>query len=88
MLMIDYNYCCYSDGNKHDCCNHQHYCVFNPNRGKLEKKLMSLIKQLNKFQKELHSIHKGDCYTETNYNELKDKIRLLKTDIKHLRAKS
>ena len=46
---------------------------------------MSLVKQLNELQKELHSIHKGDCYTETNYNELKDKIRLLKTDIRHLR---
>ena len=46
------NTCYYSPGtDKHTCCTHQHYCIFNPNRTELERQITSLENEITNFKK-------------------------------------
>ena len=51
IMMSKLNDCNYSPGDdQHECCTHNHYCIFNENRTKLEKDIHELETKLNKFE--------------------------------------
>lgn len=45
------NICRYDDAAKHELCKHQHYCIFNQNRVKLESDMTSLENEINYLKK-------------------------------------
>jgi hypothetical protein len=50
--MEDLNTCYYSPGtDKHSCCTHTHYCIFNNNRTELETQITSIENTLSQFKK-------------------------------------
>lgn len=79
------NDCCYSDGDKHSCCSHQHYCIFNSNRIKLEQQISKLCYDLEYNKQQLSNIRNQDCYTSANYSDTKYIIRILENDLRQLR---
>lgn len=84
--IIDYNTCYYSPGNdKHSCCTHQHYCIFNKNRIMLETEINNLSKELHSHIQSLNALKNGKHYTNANYRETKEAIKLLNEDLNRLR---
>ena len=84
--MIDYNYCNYSPGpDKHSCCKHPTYCIFNPKRIQLEKSIQSLKKELDYRNKCLQFIKKEGTFNCADYEQTKKRIRILNNDLKKLR---
>lgn len=79
------NTCYYSEGGKHDCCNHSHYCIFNPKRAELESKITKLEKKLAHWRLQLSNIISGDCYTSESYATIKKNVKLLENDLRELR---
>lgn len=77
--------CYYSDGSKHDCCTHQHYCMFNPKLGELEAKIDDLEKKLNHWRLQLSNFISGEYYTNVAYATIKDNIKILENDLRQLR---
>ena len=50
--MKDINTCFYSPGtDKHECCTHTQYCIFNNNRTELETQITQLENQITDFKK-------------------------------------
>jgi hypothetical protein len=50
--MKDLNTCFYSPGtDKHECCTHTQYCIFNQNRTELETQITQLENQITDFKK-------------------------------------
>lgn len=84
--IIDYNTCYYSPGHdKHSCCTHQHYCIFNPNRIELENQINDLSNDLHSHIQSLNALKTGRNYTNANYRETKEAIKLLNEDLGNLR---
>lgn len=84
--VIDYNTCYYSPGHdKHSGCTHQHYCIFNLNRIELEKQINDLSNDLHSHIQALHALKTGRNYTNANYRETKEAIKLLNEDLGNLR---
>ena len=79
------NTCYYSEGSKHQCCTHPHYCIFNKNRENLEKQIGNLLTKLNHLEQQLSNIRSGEYYTTSKYNETKKQIKIIRTDLKNLR---
>lgn len=75
-MRIDYNDCWYSHGadKPHKACLHPFYCIFNPNRVRLESMIVDLENELKSIELELNP----DTYTNNNYNDLmKEKTQLM-----------
>ena len=55
------NDCYYSPGNdKHECCTHPHYCIFNEKRTQLEKDIHELETKLTQFENIKNSAINGE----------------------------
>ncbi len=85
LLMNGINECYYSEGDKHECCTHQQYCIFNSKRVELERQIMVLSDELHHHKQQLDNIRSGECYTNADYKDTKKKIRILKMDLRQLR---
>ena len=78
------NTCYYSRGSQHKCCTHQHYCIFNKNRVKLEKQIGEAWRKYYDLKK-LHDSYLKGYYTEDiDYRFLLKKIDLVKSNISRL----
>lgn len=81
--MMNLNECTYSEGGKHTVCNHQHYCVFNGNRWKLEKKITQLNKEYTELKKIKNSYILGyTCNME--YDTIIKKMKITRQSITRL----
>ena len=86
LKIIDYNTCYYSPGtDKHSCCTHQHYCIFNPNRIQLETNITQLENELHQRIKDLKFIKNEGTSNCADYEATKNRITVLNTDLEHLR---
>lgn len=84
--IIDYNTCYYSQGqDKHSCCTHQHYCIFNKHRITLEKQINNLSNELHSHTRALNALKTGRTYTNEDYKKTKEAITLLNEDLENLR---
>lgn len=84
--MNDLNTCYYSPGpDKHSCCTHQHYCIFNENRINLEKDITKLKNELHQRITDLKFIKNEGTNNCADYEATKNRIRVLNTDLEHLR---
>lgn len=86
--IIDYNTCYYSpgDNDKHSCCTHPHYCIFNNNRINLESQIHSLEKELHSHIQSYTALKTGRNYTNADYRQTKEAIKLLNEDLNNLRG--
>ena len=83
--MIDYNECNYSTGNKHSCCKHPTYCIFNPRRIQLEKSIHQLEKELHYRNKCLLFSKKEGTNNTIDYETNKSRIKILNEELTKLR---
>lgn len=84
--MIDYNECYYSPGtDKHSCCTHPNYCIFNPKVIQLENSIISLEKELHYRNKSLEFIKKEGTPNTLDYKTNKSRIKTLNEDLNKLR---
>ena len=77
------NKCYYSEGSKHSCCTHPHYCIFNKKRWILEKKLTELFKEYKKWDTLRIGYVLGN-YVPMEYDEIIRKMNVIEEDIKQL----
>lgn len=84
--MIDYNECNYSPGDdKHSCCTHPHYCIFNPKVIQLENSIHSMQIELHYRNKCLQFIKKEGTPNCADYEQTKKRIKILNNDLNRLR---
>ena len=84
--MIDYNECNYSPGDdKHSCCTHPNYCIFNPKRIQLEKSIHSIKKELDYRNGCLYFIKSEGSFNSADYEQTKKRIKILNNDLNRLR---
>lgn len=83
--MIDYNECNYSTGEKHSCCTHPNYCIFNSKRIQLEKSIHALEQELHYRNKSLEFIKKEGTSNTIDYETNKSRIKILNEELKRLR---
>lgn len=75
--------CNYSDGGKHSCCSHSHYCIFNKKRWALEKKITELSNQYSELKKLKNSYILGyQC--NLDYDVLINQMNIVKESISKL----
>lgn len=79
------NTCFYSEGSKHDCCTHQHYCIFNDKRIALEKQIKNLLDKRLLHRQQLENLQTGECYTEADYETTKKELKIIENDLRQLR---
>lgn len=78
------NDCYYSPGeDKHTCCSHQHYCIFNKNRDVIERKITKLENSLDKLLT-LKNSNILSYYCVDEYNSIINRIRLVRKDLHNL----
>ena len=78
------NTCYYSEGSRHECCTHQHYCIFNEKREQLETKIMENWREYYNLKKLYNSYLKGDYIDELDYDFLLKKLNTIKSNISRL----
>ena len=78
------NTCYYSKGSKHECCTHQHYCIFNENRWNLEKQLMKNWREYSELKRLHNSYLRGDYHGDIDYDFLMRKIGSVRQNISRL----
>ena len=84
--MINYNECNYSPGqDKHSCCTHPHYCIFNPKTIQLEKSIHALEIELHYRIECLNFIKKEGTSNCADYEQTKSRIKILNNDLNRLR---
>ena len=84
--MNDLNTCYWSPGtDKHSCCTHQHYCIFNNNRIKLETDILKLENELHQRIYDLKFIKNEGTNNCVDYEATKNRITLLNNDLENLR---
>lgn len=84
--MSDINNCYYSTGtDKHSCCTHQHYCIFNENRIRLETDITQLENELHQRIHDLKFIKNEGTKNSADYKATKERITILNTDLDNLR---
>ena len=84
--MINYNECYYSPGpDKHSCCTHPNYCIFNPKRIQLEKSIHSLEQELHYRNKSLEFTKKEGTSNTIDYETNKNRIKILNEELTRLR---
>lgn len=79
--MTTENICYYSKGTKHELCPHQNWCIFNPERIKLEETINKLTKILKKAEKQYNQqLIDGDelIFTEEDLEVIKNDLKNLK----------
>lgn len=79
------NTCYYSDGSKHKCCTHSHYCIFNPKRIELQDKITKLEKKLEHWRLQLSNFLTGEFYTSESYATIKQNVKLTESDLRQMR---
>ena len=85
-MMSKINTCYYSPGeDKHSCCTHQHYCIFNQNRIRLETDITKLENELHQKIYDLKFIKNEGTNNSADYEATKNRIRILNEDLEHLR---
>lgn len=85
MLMSGSNTCYYSPGEKHECCTHQHYCIFNNKRIALEKQITKLLNKRECLKNQLRNLLTNEYYTSANYNTTKKELKIIENDLRQLR---
>jgi len=84
--MKDLNTCYYSPGtDKHECCTHQHYCIFNNNRIQLDHDITRLETELHQRIIDLKFIKNEGTNNCADYEATKERITLLNRDLENLR---
>lgn len=84
--MNDLNTCYYSPGtDKHSCCSHNHYCIFNKNRIRLDTTIHQLEKELYKKINDLKFIKNEGTSNCADYEATRERITILNTDLEKLR---
>ena len=84
--MQNVNTCYYSPGtDKHSCCTHPHYCIFNKNRINLETNITQLENELHQRIHDLKFIKNEGTNNSADYEATKERIKILNTDLEHLR---
>ena len=85
-MMSKINTCYYSPGDdKHICCTHPHYCIFNPNRIQLETDITKLENELHQRIYDLKFIKNEGTPNSADYEATTERIKILNTDLEHLR---
>ena len=85
-MMSKINTCFYSPGtDKHDTCTHQHYCIFNKNRIRLETDINKLENELHQRIYDLKFIKNEGTNNCADYEATKKRIKILNEDLEHLR---
>lgn len=85
-MMSKINTCYYSPGDdKHSCCTHPHYCIFNKNRERLETDINKLENELHQRIHDLKFIKNEGTSNCADYEATKNRIRVLNEDLEHLR---
>lgn len=80
------NTCYYSPGtDKHSCCTHPHYCIFNENRIQLEKDIRALEIELEKRMKDLKFIKNEGTSNCADYEATTERITIINFDLERLR---
>jgi len=80
------NTCYYSPGNdKHSCCTHPRYCIFNPNRIRLDNNIHELETELQQRINDLNFIKNEGTRNSTDYNTTRNRIKYLNKDLKKLK---
>lgn len=80
-MTTENNICYYSKGTKHELCPHQKWCIFNPERIKLEETINKLTKILKKAEKQYNQqLINGDelIFTEEDLEVIKNDLKNLK----------
>ena len=86
MIMQKLNTCYYSPGtDRHECCTHQHYCIFNPNRIRLETNIIKLENELHQRIHDLKFIKNEGTNNSADYEATRERITILNTDLENLR---
>ena len=86
MKMSDINTCYWSPGeDQHECCTHQHYCIFNNNRIQLETDITKLENELPQRTHDLKFIKNEGTNNCADYEATKNRIKILNSDLEHLR---
>ena len=86
MKMSDINTCYWSPGeDQHECCTHQHYCIFNNNRIQLETDITKLENELHQRIHDLKFIKNEGTNNCADYEATKNRIKILNSDLEHLR---
>ena len=84
--MSKINTCYWSPGeDAHNCCTHQHYCIFNKNRIRLETDINQLENELHQRIHDLKFIKNEATNNCADYEATKNRIKILNTDLEHLR---
>lgn len=84
--MQNINACYYSPGtDKHSCCTHPHYCIFNTNRINLESDITKLENELHQRIIDLKFIKNEGTDNCADYEATKLRITILNMDLEHLR---
>ena len=81
----EYNTCYYNTGDKHSCCTHPHYCIFNHNRIRLDNDIHQLETELHQRIKDLEFIKREGTHNAADYNQTKARIKYLNIDLERLR---
>ena len=84
--MNDLNTCYWSPGDdKHATCTHQHFCIFNPNRIRLDNDIHKLETELHKRITDLKFIKNEGTSNSADYEATRERITILNTDLENLR---
>ena len=84
--MNDLNTCYYSPGtDKHEYCTHPNYCIFNPNRIRLDNDIHKLETELHQRITDLKFIKNEGTNNCADYEQTKARITLLNRDLEILR---
>ena len=80
-MTTENNICYYSKGTKHELCPHQNWCIFNPERIKLEETINKLTKLLETAEKQYNQqLINGEelIFTEEDLIAIKNDLKNLK----------
>ena len=84
--MNDLNTCYWSPGDdKHECCTHPHYCIFNKNRIQLDNDIHELETELHQRIIDLKFIKNEGTDNCADYEQTKERITTLNRDLEMLR---
>lgn len=84
--MNDLNTCYWSPGtDKHSCCTHPHFCIFNQNRIRLDNDIHRLETELHQRITDLKFIKNEGTDNCADYEATKERITILNNDLSNLR---
>lgn len=80
-MTTENNICYYSKGTKHELCPHRNWCIFNPERIKLEETINKLTKLLETAEKQYNQqLINGEelIFTEEDLIAIKNDLKNIK----------